>query len=464
MKKILTIVSALLLTVTTFAEVINIDITADQLADKYGWVKGGCYTTVNLDGNIIARVDSNSNGDQCGFYYLDGPDWRLYQARVDSFWIEAANGATLETIQLTYLNSNGGSIASVRGANLPANVCITSDSILNVSGQNKVCLRFGSTLNKTNGQVRITRFRIQYNGQVVKDDPIVKYGEFEVYKRIDDAAFINPLTNNSDGVVTYESSNSSVATVASDGTVTLVGEGETTITANVAASDKYNEASVSYTLHVRGTNWNMETFEGAEDEGTGTYYTEPTTSANPSSATGLKWTTFLGSVKSGLSGFDGTAAVIRQRKSSESDKEPAYLLSSTISGGIDSLAFRWNSNGAETGKWNIAVLVNNDTIGWMQETAGAIYANGTQPHFSVGNLKRSGDFTLKIVNMAEVSTGTGNAKRFCIDNVEWYSYAAAPTALENLMTTEKAQKVIIDGVLYIRRGNCLFTALGQKIQ
>lgn len=464
MKKILTIVSALLLTVTTFAEVINIDITAAQLADKYGWVKGGCYTTVNLDGNIIARVDSNSNGDQCGLYYLDGPDWRLYQARVDSFWIEAENGATLETIQLTYTNTNGGTITSERAATIPANVCIKSDSIMNVSGQTKVCILIGSSTGKTNGQVRISRFRITYNGVAAKEDPTIKFELSELYKRVNAAAFVNTLSCNSDGAVTYVSSNPAVATVATDGTITLVAEGETTITANVAASDKYNAGQASYVLYVRSIDWNMETFEGAQFEGTGTYYTEVTSSAAASSATGLTWTAFLGSVKSGLGNFDGVAAVIRQRKSSESAFGPAYLLSSTITGGIDSLAFRWNGNGAESDNWNIAILVNNDTIAWMKETAGAQFTKGNQPQFTIGNLKRSGDFTLKFVNMAEVSTGTGNTKRFCIDNVEWYSYAASPTALENLMTTEKAQKVIIDGVLYIRRGNCLFTALGQKIQ
>lgn len=464
MKKILTIVSALLLTVTTFAEVINIDITADQIATKYGWSTGEEHRTLILDGNVKAYVDENKSGSQSGFYYTG--DWRIYQARVDSFWIEAENGATLETIQLTYTDGGkNATLSSVGGVNVDQSVRIASDSVLNVKGQTKVCLYVASTKSGvTSGQGRISRFRIAYNGVVAKEDPTVQFELKELYKRVNAAAFVNKLSNNSDGVVTYVSSNPAVATIANDGTITLVAEGETTITANVVATDKYNAGQASFTLFVRGENWKIETFDGAEDEGTGTYYTEVTTSAGPSNSTGLKWTTFLGSVKTGLTGFDGTAAVIRQRKSSESTFEPAYLLSSTITGGIDSLAFRWNSNGAESGNWNIAILVNNDTIAWIKETAGAVYTLGTQPRFTIGNLKRSGDFTLKFVNMAEVSTGTGNAKRFCIDNVEWYSYAAAPTALENLMTTEKAQKVIIDGVLYIRRGNCLFTALGQKIQ
>ena len=59
------------------------------------------------------------------------------------------------------------------------------------------------------------------------------------------------LTNNSDGKVAYESSNTEVATIdATTGVITLVAAGSTTITASVAATDNYSAASASYTLTV----------------------------------------------------------------------------------------------------------------------------------------------------------------------------------------------------------------------
>lgn len=59
------------------------------------------------------------------------------------------------------------------------------------------------------------------------------------------------LTNTSDGTVTYESSTPAVATIdATTGEITLVAAGSTTITASVAATDKYSAASASYTLTV----------------------------------------------------------------------------------------------------------------------------------------------------------------------------------------------------------------------
>ena len=53
------------------------------------------------------------------------------------------------------------------------------------------------------------------------------------------------LTTNSDGAVTYVSSNTAVATVDSKGKVTAVAPGKTTITVNIAATETYKAASAS---------------------------------------------------------------------------------------------------------------------------------------------------------------------------------------------------------------------------
>ena len=58
------------------------------------------------------------------------------------------------------------------------------------------------------------------------------------------------LTTNSDGVVTYVSSNTSVATINANGLVTAVAEGTATITANVAVTENYNAASATCAITV----------------------------------------------------------------------------------------------------------------------------------------------------------------------------------------------------------------------
>ena len=62
------------------------------------------------------------------------------------------------------------------------------------------------------------------------------------------------LPNDFAGVLTYQSSIPAVATIAADGTITLIGTGTTTITASIAADDTYLAASDSYELIVVESN------------------------------------------------------------------------------------------------------------------------------------------------------------------------------------------------------------------
>ncbi|MBR2165855.1 MAG: InlB B-repeat-containing protein, partial [Paludibacteraceae bacterium] len=81
------------------------------------------------------------------------------------------------------------------------------------------------------------------------------YATTEVAKTEGDAAFTNPLTNANGLVIAgYKSSNTAVATVATNGQVTVVGPGSATITANSAVQTKagtlYAAGTASYTLTV----------------------------------------------------------------------------------------------------------------------------------------------------------------------------------------------------------------------
>lgn len=62
--------------------------------------------------------------------------------------------------------------------------------------------------------------------------------------------FESPATTVSTSPITYASSNTQVATIDNNGLVTLVGAGETVISAQVEANDSYDGAIASYTLKV----------------------------------------------------------------------------------------------------------------------------------------------------------------------------------------------------------------------
>ncbi|MBQ7751331.1 MAG: carbohydrate-binding domain-containing protein [Bacteroidales bacterium] len=73
----------------------------------------------------------------------------------------------------------------------------------------------------------------------------VKYGDETTYS-------YPTLSNPGSQTVTYSSSNESVATVSSSGSITIVAEGETTITATSEENDAYEAGSASFTLTVEG--------------------------------------------------------------------------------------------------------------------------------------------------------------------------------------------------------------------
>lgn len=266
---------------------------------------------------------------------------------------------------------------------------------------------------------------------LAKDVATAAFEKEAIRVKINAEAPTNTFTTNSDATVAYSSSVPAVATVnETTGAVTLVGVGTTVITATVPENSNYTGASASYTLRVDPENFNMETFEGAHNvdlSTNDTYLATPTKSFAPSEATGLKWTTLFGSVRTALGGSPNTntAAVVRSKKNGET--EHGYILSDTIHGGIDSIAFEWNANGSEasrTKNWDIDIFVNDTKVGSINDKPAAVQSAGNWFRFNVGGLKVDGDFTIKIINNNVADDGSKNQYRFVVDNLEWYSYKA----------------------------------------
>ena len=83
----------------------------------------------------------------------------------------------------------------------------------------------------------------------------ISYATVTVNKYYGDAVFTNALTKTGDGTVTYASNNESVATVDANGEVTIMGNGEATITATVADGTNYTyeNKTASYLVSVGKT-------------------------------------------------------------------------------------------------------------------------------------------------------------------------------------------------------------------
>ncbi len=98
----------------------------------------------------------------------------------------------------------------------------------------------------------IDDIKVSNEKATVLKDPELSYSDPAQYEAVYGEPFTAPTLNNPYNVtVTFSSSNEKVATVdASTGAVTLVGAGETTITASSEKTSTYKAGSASYTLSV----------------------------------------------------------------------------------------------------------------------------------------------------------------------------------------------------------------------
>ncbi len=119
------------------------------------------------------------------------------------------------------------------------------------------------------------------------DDPELSYGTAPVTRTFGDAAFTNPLTNSHSVAVTYSSSDETVATVNSEGEVTILKVGSTTITASSIAQTvstvDYCADEASYTLTVNKANISPTLTYTPNSVAAGSNTSAPTVGGNPGS-------------------------------------------------------------------------------------------------------------------------------------------------------------------------------------
>lgn len=306
---------------------------------------------------------------------------------------------------------------------------------LDIAGKFVIKIENRSQYSGTSNKFRFVLDDLSWTSYVApgeKQDPSFTYVTKQITKLLSADNFTNSLTNNSDGVVTYTSSNTSCATInPNTGEVDIVGLGTTTITATVAESENFNEAFASYELSVKPDNWKIETFTNISNV---CIVNPAATSCSQTPVTDLmdnniNWTYWLGGGNTQL--FGNNAMYLRARLTTETDYDYGYVKSDSIEGGISGLSFQWNQGGTEIGyNYNVEVSVNGDVVGAITD-AGEGAAFSTPKTFSVDGLKYDGKFVVKIENKSAYE-GTSNKLRIVIDNIEWTGYESSPaTSVDN---------------------------------
>lgn len=145
-----------------------------------------------------------------------------------------------------------GSISYTSSNNSAATV--SNDGLVTIAGAGttKITVKKTSTTNYNEATAI-------YNLTVHKAPQTMKYKVTEVNKVYGDENFVIALSSVAgNGNITYTSSNTSVATINGSGSVTIVGVGETIVTATIASTNNYASGTASYKLKVAKANQKLK--------------------------------------------------------------------------------------------------------------------------------------------------------------------------------------------------------------
>lgn len=183
----------------------------------------------------------------------DGSNFNEASDLTDKNWAFTINRITTEpTVELS-----GNTTYTYTGERITPDVTVTIDGRPLTKGTDYTII-YGDNVNAgTNAGSVTIKAKGNYGfADVVKKftiekaDPMLSFEKPAVTTSYGTNPANNTLTNKGDGEVTYQSSNNSVATVKENGEVTVVGVGETTITATAAEKTNYKVGTASYTLTV----------------------------------------------------------------------------------------------------------------------------------------------------------------------------------------------------------------------
>lgn len=183
----------------------------------------------------------------------NGTNFNAASDLTDESWAFTINRITTEpTVELS-----GNTTYTYTGERITPDVTVTIDGKTLTAGTDYT-IAYGDNVNAgTNAGSVTVKAKGNYGfADVVKKftieeaDPKLSFEKPTVTTSYGTNPANNTLTNKGDGVVTYQSSDNSVATVNEKGEVTVVGVGETTITATAVETTNYKLGTASYTLTV----------------------------------------------------------------------------------------------------------------------------------------------------------------------------------------------------------------------
>lgn len=240
MKKFfLSLATVALSVASVFAQDVTFNFTGT--GDVYGLTRSSSMTkyidsptTITQDNIVVELTNTGS-----GFVLYSGGF--LMSSGTNHIIVSSTNGATITAVQVNMSRTGVGvGLSAEEGA-------------VRNSGMNRIWEGESKNLDLTmtgNGN-RITSFVISYEGGGnVKESAGINFEENSAEVLLGSEFSAPVLSNPNNVTVTWESSDTNVATVAADGDVTIVGAGKTIITASSEENDSYLAGKATYTLTV----------------------------------------------------------------------------------------------------------------------------------------------------------------------------------------------------------------------
>ena len=207
--------------------------------------------TVTLVGAGTTTITASSAETEA--YYAGSASYTLTVSRVAAglAWSASSSTATMasDNSYPTLTNNHGLDVSYASSNESVAMVASDGTITLVGAGTTAIYATSEATAVYEAGSVYFTL-------KVVKHDLTLSWSASTCSVSLEDGGTYPTLTVNpsvTDLTITYASTNTDVATIAADGTVTVKAAGTTTISASFAGNTSYKAASASYTLTVKST-------------------------------------------------------------------------------------------------------------------------------------------------------------------------------------------------------------------